>query len=70
MFAPFIKKGKEKIKIKDFGADFKLSKVDPFRIVEKSKSRINTPGEKRELKKAKEKSKKTKRKSAEEYWFK
>ncbi len=66
----FIKKGKEKIKIKDFGADFKLSKVDPFRIVEKSKSRINTPGEKRELKRAKEKSKKTKRKSAEEYWFK
>lgn len=61
----FIKKGNKKIRIKSFGDDFRRSKTDPWRVVEKRSSRIDTIGEKRELKK----SKKRKVKSAEDFWF-
>lgn len=62
----FIKKGDKKIKVTDLSKDFRYSKTDPFRVVEKKHARINTPGERRELKASK---KKTKQKSAYDYWF-
>lgn len=65
----YIKKGNRKIKIADLSKDFRYSKVDPFRVVEKVKSRIDTKGEKRELKRAKSKAKKTRKKTAERFWF-
>ena len=62
----FIKKGDKRIKVTDLSKDFRYSKTDPFRVVEKKHARINTPGERRELKASK---KKTKQKSAYDYWF-
>lgn len=62
----FIKKGDKKIKVTDLSKDFRYSKTDSFRVVEKKHARINTPGERRELKASR---KKTKQKSAYDYWF-
>jgi hypothetical protein len=67
----FIQKGKEKVTPGPLGKDFRRSKSDPWRIVEKRGSRLDSKSEVSSIQRAKrtKPSKPKKIKSAEDYWL-
>lgn len=68
----FLEKGGKKVIPKSLGADFRRSKKDPWRIIEKRSKRLSSSSEISKIQKAKKSAlkKPKKRKSAEDYWFK
>jgi len=66
----FIEANGKKVLFKDLGADFQISKKDPWRIVEKRSKRLSSKKEVSEIQKSKKSGKSKKIKTPEDYWLK